>query len=122
MFGEFMKNQRLARDLTLRDFCRATGEDPSNWSKVERGILPPPTDETRLEKIAGVLGIVGENIRDFIDKAITAAGSLPNFVMTNEVLLDQLPAFLRTVDNIKPSEEDFRRIIDLLQRGDDANR
>ena len=119
MFGEYLKGRRLERYFTLRDFCRAAGEDPSNWSKVERGILPPPTDETRLGKIAVILGLEGESIREFIDKAITAAGSLPKFVMTNEVLLDQLPAFLRTVDNIKPTEEDFRKIIDLLRRSKD---
>ena len=121
MFGDYLKSRRLERDLTLRDFCRSAGEDPSNWSKVERGILPPPTDEARLTNIAGILGIEGDSLREFIDKAITAAGSLPKFVMTNEVLLDQLPAFLRTMDNIKPTEEDFRKIIDLLQRGKDAN-
>ncbi len=47
MFGDYLKSRRLERDLTLRDFCRSAGEDPSNWSKVERGILPPPTDEAR---------------------------------------------------------------------------
>jgi len=37
--------------------------------------------------------------------------------MTNEVLLSQLPAFLRTVDNVKPTEEDFRKIIEILAAG-----
>jgi transcriptional regulator with XRE-family HTH domain len=57
MFGEYLKGKRLEKDLTLRDFCRSAGEDPSNWSKVERGILPPPTDEARLTNIAGILGL-----------------------------------------------------------------
>ena len=57
MFGEFVRDRRLARDLTLRDFCRRIGEDPSNWSKVERGILPPPQSIEKLNLLAKVLAI-----------------------------------------------------------------
>jgi transcriptional regulator with XRE-family HTH domain len=116
MFGEELKALRLTGGLSLRDFCKATGEDPSNWSKVERGILPPPTDEERLDRIASILGVSGENISEFIARAVTTAGSLPKFVMTNEMLLSQLPAFLRTIDNVKPTEDDFKKIIYLLKK------
>jgi hypothetical protein len=50
-----------------------------------------------------VLEIPLDASTDFVAKAEIAAGSIPQFVMTNEVLLSQLPAFLRTVDNIKPT-------------------
>lgn len=116
MFGDELKALRFSVGFSLRDFCRATGEDPSNWSKVERNIMPPPTDEERLTKIALVLGLKEEEVPEFIDKAVTAAGSLPKFVMTNEIMLRQLPAFLRTIDNVKPTEEDFMKIIDLIKK------
>ncbi|MEL7555729.1 MAG: helix-turn-helix transcriptional regulator [bacterium] len=120
MFGDELRALRFSSGFSLRDFCKTAEEDPSNWSKIERGLMPPPVDHQRLKKIAAVLKVKKEEINDFISKAEIAAGSIPKFVMTNDVLLDQLPAFLRTVDNIKPSEEDFRKIIDLLQRGSDA--
>ncbi|HAP54392.1 MAG TPA: hypothetical protein DCQ16_00115 [Spirochaetaceae bacterium] len=122
MFGDELRALRFSSGFSLRDFCKTAEEDPSNWSKIERGLMPPPVDHQRLKKIAAVLKVKKEEINDFISKAEIAAGSIPKFVMTNDVLLDQLPAFLRTVDNIKPSEEDFRKIIDLLQRGSDAQR
>ena len=41
-FGEFIKQLRLQNRITLREFCRLAGIDPSNWSKIERGMLQPP--------------------------------------------------------------------------------
>ena len=32
-------------------------EDPSNWSKVERGVLPPPQNEEKNRRIFEALGI-----------------------------------------------------------------
>ena len=52
MFGEFVKQKRLEKKLSLRAFCRLLGEDASNWSKIERGKLVPSQDEQKLEKIA----------------------------------------------------------------------
>jgi len=120
MFGNEVKDLRISKGISLREFCKATGEDPSNWSKIERELMAPPTDHDRLERIALVVGIPPNSIQDFIAKAEVAAGSIPKFVMTNEVLLSQLPAFLRTVDNVKPTEEDFRKIIEILSRGTDG--
>jgi transcriptional regulator with XRE-family HTH domain len=120
MFGDEVKDLRISQGISLREFCKATGEDPSNWSKIERGLMAPPTDHVRLERIASELGIPLDASTDFVAKAEIAAGSIPQFVMTNEVLLSQLPAFLRTVDNVKPTEEDFRKIIEILSRGTDG--
>ena len=47
-FGETVKNLRIAKKVTLRQFCQEHGCDPSNWSKIERGINPPPKDEETL--------------------------------------------------------------------------
>ena len=50
--GKTLKELRLKRDLSLREICRKSGYDPSNWSKVERGLMPPPTDGKTLIKWA----------------------------------------------------------------------
>jgi transcriptional regulator with XRE-family HTH domain len=122
MFGDELKGLRFSAGLTLREFCRQSGEDPSNWSKIERGLIPPPVVRERLLKIAKCLRVPQDQLDDFVTKDEIAAGNIPEFVMTNEVLLNELPAFLRTIDNVKPSEDDFRRLIKLLQEsGDVAN-
>src|ERR1039457_4203588 len=57
MFGAFIKSLREGQGLGLRKFCSQHGHDPSNWSKVERGVLPPPLDEAILRKWASQLGV-----------------------------------------------------------------
>ena len=58
-FGEMIKKMRLARKQTLRQFCVEFGHDPSNWSKIERGVNPPPKDEATLIRWASDLGVEG---------------------------------------------------------------
>jgi len=45
----------LRESVTLREFCRPAELDPSNWSKVERGILPPPKSSKTMADIASAL-------------------------------------------------------------------
>ncbi|MCI0748380.1 MAG: restriction endonuclease [Verrucomicrobia subdivision 3 bacterium] len=57
MFGAFVKSLRERQRLGLRRFCLAHNLDPSNWSKIEREILPPPKDEKTLQSWAKYLGL-----------------------------------------------------------------
>ena len=44
-FGAFIKDARINAGLTLRGFCKIMKADPGNWSKIERGLLPPPKEQ-----------------------------------------------------------------------------
>ena len=37
MIGKYIKEQRLIREITLRQLCRISGIDASNYSKFELG-------------------------------------------------------------------------------------
>jgi len=117
MFGEYVRDRRLARDLTLRDFCRRIGEDPSNWSKVERGILPPPQSIERLNFIAKVLNIKkgGKEYLELLDEAAISRGRIPKDLMSDEAVVRLLPAFLRTIGSIKPTKEEIRKLVKRLK-------
>jgi transcriptional regulator with XRE-family HTH domain len=54
-FGSIIREARIRKELHLRDFWQLTGKDPSNWSKVERGVLPPPTDVFDLIRLCELL-------------------------------------------------------------------
>ncbi len=56
VFGKLFREYRRKVRKTLRAFCRETGLDPSNVSKVERGRLNPPTGE-KLKRYAVGVGI-----------------------------------------------------------------
>ena len=40
--GEYLRNARLRKNISLRDFCKKHDLDPATVSKVERGIIECP--------------------------------------------------------------------------------
>lgn len=113
MFGQFVKKERLARGVGLREFCRKLGIDASNWSKVERGTLAPPQDEKKLKKIAKVLGIHQntDKWKALQDKANIDAGIIPKDLLSDKEVLNSLPMFFRTIRSEKPSPEELDKLI-----------
>jgi transcriptional regulator with XRE-family HTH domain len=117
MFGEFIKQIRAAQRLGLREFCLEHGHDPSNWSKIEREVLPPPRDEATLRAWAKQLGLKqgSDDWLKFFDYAAVDAGRIPDYVLKDEELVEKLPAFFRTLSGSKPSDEELENLIKLLR-------
>ncbi len=117
MFGEFIKTLRLDRDIGLREFCRRLSIDASNWSKVERGILPPPQGDEKLDQIAEVLGIKksSELYDELKDKAAIDAGIIPKDLLSDQETLNLLPMFFRTVRSEKPTAEEIEKLIEKIR-------
>jgi len=118
MFGEFIKERRIAKGVSLREFCKRIEIDASNWSKVERGLLAPPQDEEKLRKIAQVLGIkFGSPLwKEMQDKANIDAGIIPEDILSDERVLNSLPMFFRTIRSEKPTSEDLGKLIDMIRK------
>ena len=55
-FGQYLKEKRLALDLSLREFAKKVGVQASNYCNVEADVLPPPPAET-LDRLAKALGL-----------------------------------------------------------------
>ena len=119
MFGEFVKNLRIERDIGLREFCPRLSVDASNWSKIERGILSPPQDNEKLEQIAEILDIdLHSDLFDELkDKAAIDAGIIPKDILSDQETLRSLPLFFRTVRSEKPTSEELEKLIEKI-RGD----
>ncbi len=113
-FGETLKELRLKKRLSLREVCKATGYDPSNWSKIERGLIPPP-DEKIMVKWSKVLGLSQKKQREFIDEAKVAQGAIPEDILSNKDAIECLPAFFRTLRNEKPTKEEIDNLIKLIK-------
>lgn len=54
-FGEFVRHEREAKELGLREMAKMIGVSPTYLSKVERDECPPPA-EGKVRKIAGIIG------------------------------------------------------------------
>lgn len=117
MFGEFIKQIRERQRLGLREFCLDNGYDPSNWSKIEREVLPPPRDEDTLRTWARQLGLKqgSDDWLNFFDYAAVDSGRIPNYVLKDEKLVAQLPVFFRTISGQKPSREDLEKLLGLIK-------
>jgi transcriptional regulator with XRE-family HTH domain len=119
MFGEFIKEKRGERGISLREFCKRIEADASNWSKVERGLLAPPQDEEKLRKIAQVLDIKPKSPlwEEMKDKANIDAGIIPEDMRADEKVMNSLPLFFRTIRSEKPTPEELDRLIDMIRKG-----
>ncbi|MBK9138903.1 MAG: helix-turn-helix domain-containing protein [Verrucomicrobia bacterium] len=116
-FGQLIKELRIAKELTLRQCCAELGVDPSNWSKMERGVTPPPKDTALLERWAGFFGLTGEQRQEFLDLAFLARQEIPPDMASDEKVIAALPAFFRAVrgqelegDRLKQFIEDLRAV------------
>lgn len=117
-FGNLIKTRRLELEYNLRGFCLKFGHDPSNWSKTERGLIPPPSDPATLKKIAENLEIAlgsGEWL-NLHDAAFLERGQIPPYIQENEEAMAKLPLFFRTVSGNKPSQEELEELAGFLQR------
>ena len=116
-FGEILKKLRIQKELTLRKASRLANYDPSNWSKIERGEITPPSDEKILKKWANIIGILKNSKaeQEFIDKAKIAKGIIPQDILSQKDAIKYLPAFFRTVRNKKSTKKELDQLIRLIK-------
>jgi hypothetical protein len=117
MFGSFIKELRIQQRVGLREFCLEHGHDPSNWSKIEREVLPPPRDEEMLREWATQLGIKrgSDDWLKFFEYAAVDTGRIPDQLLRDEKLVEHLPLFFRTLSGQKPSREDLEKLMKLIK-------
>ncbi len=116
MFGEHIKKRRLDMGMSLRAFCMEYSEDPSNWSKMERGVNPPPKSYERLLQIAQHLGYEenGKGMEGFFDLAHISHGSIPPDISEDAVLMEKLPLLFRTLRG-KTTDGELMQLVDLVR-------
>jgi len=114
-FGNYIKQLRIERNITLRKFCIETNLDPSNWSKVERNLLPPPKSREVLDRIANVLTIDKDSETWNTINDLALISSIPKELIEDESIVEKLPIFFRTVRSESPSKEDLEELIKLLK-------
>ena len=117
-FGRNIKELRLEKGLSLRSFSRQINIDASNWSKIEREVMPPPQDEEKLIKIAQVLGVPlkSDQYSTLRDLAAIDSGIIPRDLLNDKETLKSLPIFFRTIRNKRPTEEQLQDLIESIRK------
>lgn len=114
-FGSRFKQLRLEKALSLREFCFQNGIDASNLSKMERGVLPPPSGD-KLEHYLSALGLEkgSEKRYDFHDLASAERGQIPEDIADDEFINKRMPVFFRAARETK-GIDDGNEIVEKLR-------
>jgi transcriptional regulator with XRE-family HTH domain len=117
-FGKLLKKLRIVRGLTLREFCHANGFDPGNYSRLERGLFPPPQREDLLEKYALALGLHrgSDEWLEFFDLAATSRGEIPKDLLSDDEVVNKLPILFRTLRGSAMSPEKLDDLIEKIRK------
>ncbi len=118
-FGLLLKKLRIAKRVTLRDFCHQHGLDPGNYSRLERGVFRPPGDREKLEQYAKALGVVtgGDDWLDFFDAAATSRGEIPEDLLSDEEIVEKLPVLFRTLRGKPVSPDKLDELVKRIRKG-----
>jgi transcriptional regulator with XRE-family HTH domain len=116
LFGDFLRLTRLEKGLTARFVASAAEMLPSNFSKLEHGLLTPPRDAEKQKRLMAALNIQAGSAaaEKFFDLAAKAANSTPidlaQIISENETV----PLLLRTIGNKRLSEDQIKRLVAIV--------
>jgi transcriptional regulator with XRE-family HTH domain len=87
-FGAFIRREREAREIGLREMAKKIGVSPTYLSKVERDEFPAPAED----KIAAIARILGLDL----DETLALAGKVASDVREVIRSRPEMASFLRT--------------------------
>jgi len=115
-FGTLLKDLRIRRQLTLRACSKALDMDPSNWSKLERGVNPAPRDPEILDQWARFFQVEGHDRQSFLDAASISRQEIPEDIASDEKALALMPAFFRAARDRPVTEAKLRQFMDDVRK------
>lgn len=110
-FGEFIKEKRQNKGITLRAFADMVEIAPAYMSDIEKSKRNAPTQEI-LEKMIKVLELSNEEANELFDLAASSkdaiAQDLKEYVSGNQ----NVRAALRKAKNLKLGDDEWIKIIE----------
>lgn len=115
-FGDFVRATRLKNGLTGRESSLRAEMLPSNFSKLEHGVLLPPKDADKLRGLAAAIGIQSNTpeAETFFDLAAKATDAVPLDLADIISKSETIPLLLRTIGNKRLSEKEIARLVEIV--------
>lgn len=117
-FGEYLKQKRLDKEITLRDFAKLVDISPVYLCDLEKGRKAAPSMEV-MQKMVSKLALNKEESERFYDLAAleqTAKNPIPKdlnaFLKDNRVIVSAL----RTAKDLDATDEEWQDFIDKLRK------
>lgn len=114
-FGEFVKAKRQEKGISLRKLAEELGIVPAYMSDIEKGRRYPPVKE-KIYKIAEVLGLNEDDTNTLFDYAALSRDNSVSPDLSDYVMgVGNLRTALRKARDINAGEDDWQKIIDMLE-------
>lgn len=117
-FGEYLKQKRLDKEITLRGFAKLVDISPVYLCDLEKGRKAAPSMEV-MQKMVSKLALNKEESERFYDLAAleqTAKNPIPKdlnaFLKDNRVIVSAL----RTAKDLDAMDEEWQDFIDKLRK------
>lgn len=117
-FGEYLKQKRLDKEITLRGFAKLIDISPVYLCDLEKGRKAAPSMEV-MQKMVSKLALNKEESERFYDLAAleqTAKNPIPKdlnaFLKDNHVIVSAL----RTAKDLDATDEEWQDFIDKLRK------
>lgn len=122
-FGEYLKQKRLDKEITLRGFAKLVDISPVYLCDLEKGRKAAPSMEV-MQKMVSKLALNKEESERFYDLAAleqTAKNPIPKdlnaFLKDNRVIVSAL----RTAKDLDATDEEWQDFIDKLRKSREGN-
>jgi transcriptional regulator with XRE-family HTH domain len=109
-FGEFVRREREAKEIGLREMAKMIGVSPTYLSKVERDEFAPPAED----KVKAIARVIGCDVDELLARAGRVASDLSEIIKRRPV---ELAALLRTTKGL--NTEDIARLARNAQKAKD---
>ena len=96
-FGAFIRREREAKEIGLREMAKMIGISPTYLSKVERDEFPPPAED----KVGKIAKIIGCDVDDLLARAGRVSTDISDLIKRHPV---ELAALLRTTRGLKAED------------------
>jgi transcriptional regulator with XRE-family HTH domain len=106
-FGAFVRHQREAKDIGLREMAKMIGVSPTYLSKIERDEFPPPAED----KVKAIAKIIGCDADDLLARAGRVASDLSDIIKQRP---REIAALLRTTKGL--TADDMAKLARQAQR------
>jgi transcriptional regulator with XRE-family HTH domain len=100
-FGAFIRREREAREIGLREMAKMIGVSPTYLSKVERDEFTPPTED----KVRAIAKIIECDADDLLARAGRVSSDIADIIKRHPV---ELSALLRTANGL--TDRDIARL------------